>query len=378
MLYEIHMLKNYPPVNLNRDDAGSPKTCFFGGSQRGRISSQCLKHTWRTSELYGTLLPENSIRTKKLYFLIEEELKKSIDDSDFIVAALKKISDFAKGDKKGETKSEKKETDEEKFLTKQVIAYSEDDVKRIAEALIKCFEACGKSVKEFSKKSMTDIESDFVKKNKSASEITFDIALFGRMVTSKVLRNVEAAVQVAHAVSIHTVNQESDYFTAADDLLREGETGAGMIGDIDYNSCCYYFYVAIDTDILAENLKDSPDAAGYIKDILPAFIKLMAFTDPTGKQNSFAGHVLPSLICVEKKETKIPVSLVNAFAKPVNARKGDVVKDGADALKKEIDTNDKCFGIPSERFWFTKDGFEAPEKGTVCASVQELCEKCAE
>ena len=45
MLIEIHMLKNYPPVNLNRDDSGAPKTCFFGGVQRGRISSQCLKRS---------------------------------------------------------------------------------------------------------------------------------------------------------------------------------------------------------------------------------------------------------------------------------------------------------------------------------------------
>ena len=43
MLYEMHMLKNYPPVNLNRDDTGAPKTCMFGGTMRGRISSQCLK-----------------------------------------------------------------------------------------------------------------------------------------------------------------------------------------------------------------------------------------------------------------------------------------------------------------------------------------------
>jgi len=51
MLYEIHMLKNYPPVNLNRDDSGAPKSCIFGGVARGRVSSQCLKRSWRTSPL---------------------------------------------------------------------------------------------------------------------------------------------------------------------------------------------------------------------------------------------------------------------------------------------------------------------------------------
>ena len=52
MLYEIHMIKNYPPTNLNRDDTGAPKTCMFGGALRGRISSQCLKRSWRTSEIF--------------------------------------------------------------------------------------------------------------------------------------------------------------------------------------------------------------------------------------------------------------------------------------------------------------------------------------
>ena len=61
MLYEIHMLKNYPPVNLNRDDTGAPKSCTFGGTTRGRISSQCLKRSWRKSELF-----ENDIGAEKL------------------------------------------------------------------------------------------------------------------------------------------------------------------------------------------------------------------------------------------------------------------------------------------------------------------------
>ena len=65
MLLEIHMLKNYPPVNLNRDDSGAPKTCYFGGTQRGRISSQCLKRSWRTSDSFREL---NSVgvRTRRM------------------------------------------------------------------------------------------------------------------------------------------------------------------------------------------------------------------------------------------------------------------------------------------------------------------------
>ena len=76
MLIEVHMLKNYPATNLNRDETGSPKTCLFGGYTRGRISSQCLKRSWRKSEiLSGEIGEENlGIRTRKFPQLVCEAL----------------------------------------------------------------------------------------------------------------------------------------------------------------------------------------------------------------------------------------------------------------------------------------------------------------
>jgi CRISPR system Cascade subunit CasC len=43
MFVEIHILQNFAPSNLNRDDPGMPKDCEFGGYRRTRISSQCFK-----------------------------------------------------------------------------------------------------------------------------------------------------------------------------------------------------------------------------------------------------------------------------------------------------------------------------------------------
>ena len=65
MLIEVHILKNYPPVNLNRDENGVPKSCMFGGTMRGRISSQCLKRSWRTSEVFKNV-GSNGIRTARI------------------------------------------------------------------------------------------------------------------------------------------------------------------------------------------------------------------------------------------------------------------------------------------------------------------------
>ncbi len=46
-LIELHILQSFPVSCLNRDDVGSPKTATFGGVNRARISSQCLKRAIR-------------------------------------------------------------------------------------------------------------------------------------------------------------------------------------------------------------------------------------------------------------------------------------------------------------------------------------------
>lgn len=56
MLIEVHAIQNHSPANLNRDDLGAPKTCFFGGVLRSRISSQSLKRSIRMSEEFRQLL----------------------------------------------------------------------------------------------------------------------------------------------------------------------------------------------------------------------------------------------------------------------------------------------------------------------------------
>lgn len=362
MLYDIHMLKNYPPVNLNRDDTGSPKTCWFGGVQRGRISSQCQKHSWRGSELFEKFFRERGIRTRALQARIEDELRARECDGDFIEAALEGfISDV------GLNVHEK-----HKSITKQIAFYAPQDIIAIADALISAYEECG-SLKEFKKTKETRIKNKLKEAN---IPITIDIAMFGRMVTSDTFRRVEAAVQVAHAISTHAVNMESDFFAAVDDLMdNTDDNKVAMLDDIDFNSCCYYQYVSIDTDQLRENLKDSPRCDELMEVLLPAFIRIMAFTDPSGKQNTFAGHTLPSLLCVEIKKDKIPVSYANAFADPVNTRRGGVVGGSIDALCKQIDKLDCAFGIESERFWFCPDSDATPEKAEIFADINALCEK---
>src|SRR5450759_726628 len=67
MLIELHMIQNFAPSNLNRDDTNNPKDCEFGGTRRARISSQCLKRAIRSTPVFAlTTGVDNGTRTRRL------------------------------------------------------------------------------------------------------------------------------------------------------------------------------------------------------------------------------------------------------------------------------------------------------------------------
>jgi hypothetical protein len=207
-----------------------------------------------------------------------------------------------------------------------------------------------------------------------------DIALFGRMTTSDAFEDVEAAMQVAHAVSTHQVVNETDYCTAVDDLGKTGG-GAGHVFEGIYNSACFYKYFSLDWDQLVLNLTGpkpdaEKDAAAYNKwadELKPAaeklaaaalghFIRAAALTTPSGKQNSFASHCDPCGILIEIKKTKIPTSYGNAFAEPVK-RIGEVQDDTADeqsiegrsvaCLADHVHALRNSYGADSTLLWYS-------------------------
>ena len=374
MLYEIHMLKNYPPTNLNRDENGAPKTCLFGGVNRGRISSQCLKRTWRTSPVFQQEIGgENlGIRTRKLPDLVGEKLLEMGVDAKYVELVVPKISGF--GTKEG-TENKKGS------YTAQVIFFGPQDIQAAADAVKGILDQC-KTEKEVKALKGKDLQAAVDGAKDRA--VTLDIALFGRMVTSDAFRDVEASMQVAHALSTNKVAVESDYFTAMDDLLRgetADESGAAMIGDIDYNSSCYYIYASLDTDVLKENLKDAANADEIIAKAIPALLRTMAFTNPSGKQNSFAGHVLPGAVLVEYKNTKIPTSMVNAFVEPVRGGGRDLLGNSIEKLAQEVDCVARNYGLPVEkRIWFCVDKYDmAPQcEALVCKTFPELVDAVTE
>jgi len=325
MFVEIHLLQSFAPSNLNRDDTGSPKDCEFGGARRARISSQCLKRAMRKDPSFAaaTQVPLGQ-RTKRLVKLLREKLEsagKPHDQAERVAAAL--VTEYAsKLDPK--TKAADKETQ-----TAVLIYVAESELQAMADALLGQWDA----VASLDDKSLAAKAAEIAKPlTRAHKEITSapDIALFGRMLAEKPELGLDAACQVAHALSTHRVAMEMDFYTAVDDLLGREEPGAGMMGVQGYDSACYYRYARIDWDQLVKNLDGDVDLARRAVDgLMQASVRAV----PSGKQNSTAAFNPPSLALVVVRRDGMAWSLANAFERPVPAdREGGYVRPSIEAL----------------------------------------------
>ena len=318
MLIQIHMLQNYAPSNLNRDDTGSPKNAYFGGILRGRISSQCLKRSIRTSETFTKAFKDGELlamRTKRLPGLIRDGLKAMGVDEATVEAIVHRVPEIGSESGRGAGKVE----DEGVALeTRQLIFIGQNELRPLAEKLLALYQEYGD--KKWKDKKIAEI----TKSLGPSLPRSVDVAMFGRMTTSDAFEDVQAAVQVAHALSVNALEQEFDYFTAVDDI--SGESGAGMIGDVEYNSSTYYKYFNIHWEGLCENLGDD---VGVARQAVLVLLEAAATAQPSGKQNTFAAHNLPDLILVEVREKNLPVSYANAFLKPARLDHKHTLMDNA-------------------------------------------------
>ncbi|MCK9525987.1 MAG: type I-E CRISPR-associated protein Cas7/Cse4/CasC [Limnochordia bacterium] len=365
MLIEVHILQNHAPSNLNRDDTGSPKEAIFGGYKRARISSQCLKRSIRRSEIFqqepGFLL---ATRTRSLPELVRNQLREAGLAEEIAEIGAKKASAF--GTEKG---TERKPNESGYYRTAQTMFLTEKDIRTISEVIAEAAtEANSKAA--FEKVSTKDIQQKA--REKGYRPVSPDIALFGRMVTSEAFEDVDASCQFAHAISTHKVDHEFDYYTAVDDLERladdEAGSGADMIGDIEFNSACYYKYFNIHIEGLIDNLtgkafkrlvspEDEENARDTASKAVKALVEAACKITPTGKQNSFAAHQYPSLVWIEVRDRNLPVSYANAFCNPVNPKTREGLElESANALKEECELLTKLYGLDAkQRFLLTKN-----------------------
>ena len=342
MLIQFHMLQNYAPSNLNRDDTGAPKDALFGGIRRGRISSQCLKRSIRFSSTFREAIDEEllGIRTKALPELIKKELEDmgvSPADSDKMIG---KLNEIIKGStKKSEDKKEEPNEEKIKTTTQQLVFIGKNEIKPFAKQLKAAYDEVGAS------KWKNAEAKDIAQKLGVSLPKSVDIAMFGRMTTSSTIQDVAAAVQVAHAITVNALKPEFDYFTAVDDLSNE--SGAEMIGDIEFNSSTYYKYINIHWEQLLKNLGGDLSIA---KKATLALLEAAATAHPSGKQNTFAAFNLPDFILVEVNKRNLPVSYANAFLTPARqSHESTMVQNAVDALGQYLGKIQETYNLETEK-----------------------------
>ncbi len=331
---DVHVIQTVPPANINRDDAGSPKQAMFGGVLRGRVSSQAWKRAARRELMeQGYDRQVLGVRTDMAPFMLKNSLMdKGLSEEDAERCAV--AAREAWGIKPG--KASEKAAVSEQLKTAYLLFLAREQVDRMADLVL----------------TLDEIPDDAGELAKAMKSLDFggvlgtghsvDVALFGRMVADRASWNVDASTQVAHAISTHGIDVEFDYYTAVDDENAADETGAGMIGTIEFNSATLYRYANIGVHQLLENLEGDVEA---VMAALGAFVKSFAFSMPTGHQNSFGHRTVPQLVALVVRQGQ-PVNLVTAFEAPVAAdAHGGIAMNSVLRLDRELAGMSEQWGL---------------------------------
>ena len=329
-LIELHILQSFPVTCLNRDDLGAPKSALFGGVPRARVSSQCWKRAVREYFHNTDKQFSETVRTKYLLHLFADTIKKedhSKSDEDSISIA-KKILSVSSGDKKLFGK-----LDDRKGIVDTLFFISEQTATAIVKYVLK---------KLSENESYTPTFREISEMLKEQVSDAADIALFGRMVAADATNTVEGAALFSHALSTHAVRSELDFFSAVDDEKKDADdAGAGQIGTIEYSSACYYRYIGVNLDLLKRSNLFNQE---QITAVLENFVRAAILANPSARKNSMFGQGLPSYVLAIKRSGQ-PISLANAFEKPVLAKNGGFVEPSIAAIKKEWADIKAAFGI---------------------------------
>ena len=288
-LIELHMLQSFPVNCLNRDQFGSPKSTVFGGVPRARISSQCWKRAIRLmARDENKMFSDNRSRC---FFYRLEKIFVTLGYSE------EEAQKFVKHIVEGNTPKKKKN-----FSLDAAYYFSDSELNAAARAYL-------------SSNTPKDKIAAVTKALKGITRDGIDIAFFGRMVADSDL-TLEGAAMFSHAISVNRVDNDLDFFTAVDDLKPKEKTGSAHMGDIEFNTACYYRYVALNLDLLADQDHLSALSQEDRKSAVATFLRACAMATPDARKNSMLANTLPGFILGIARRGA-PLSLANAFETPV-------------------------------------------------------------
>ena len=324
---QIHTLHSYPAALLNRDDSGLAKRMPFGGAVRTRISSQCLKRHWRVSQdefaLKNIAGSTSAIRSRNT---VERRVMQPLRDggqvAEDVLAAVGTAFNVGVYGGSGTSETGRQplllglpEVEHLHQRAAAICAEHSNDAKAAGDAATALFTARRGEGNNF--RALLD---------SARLPAGLEGALFGRMVTSDPGANIDAAVHVAHAFTVHEEESESDYFSVVDDLQGADEdAGAAHIGDMELTTGLFYGYVVVDVPGLVSNLEgcdadqwDSADRTLAAK-VVEHLVHLIATVSPGAKLGSTAPYGYADLMVVEAG-TRQPRSLANAYRDPAKAQ----------------------------------------------------------
>ncbi len=357
---QIHTLHGYTAVLLNRDDSGLAKRMSYGGSIRTRISSQCLKRHWRTAAgsfaLDGIDGATAATRSREIVTRkVVEPLKEAGHDESVVKVIDDALQKAVYGDKGTERSSR-----QPLLLGQPEIEYLASVARDLAEQFPNDAQEAARAADAWRKGASANLKA-----LRAATTLPGGLvaALFGRMVTADVEANIDAAIHVAHAFTVHEEESESDYFTVVDDLRRvDDDAGADHIGETELTSGLFYGYVVVDRRTLLKNLGGDTDMA---EEVVRRLVHLIATISPGAKLGSTAPYDFASWILVEAGDCQ-PRSLAEAFRNPCKP----LVEAAEAAVTTHIERLDGAYGRDQERRAMTLTGTEVP--GTELLPLADL------
>lgn len=293
---ELHIIQNFPPSCLNRDDTGMPKECLFGGVRRARVSSQCLKRWMR--DHFEQTGREIGVRTRELrsemrdimHDDLTEERREQLNE---VLNVFISLYYSAMAPQKPQT-------------TKVPLFVGRAEMHEIAKCVNELWEpllqeanarqadvAEAKAAKDATRKFRPRPKKEVLTADKTIDERlksaqrSLDLALFGRMMAEKPTKNVDGSCQVAHAISTHRVHPELDYFTTVDDVTNRRMKQARSLGLSDEDTTGPDFFAAADSlDEVEAN--DTDDTGSEEDDVDEAAEDAVDSSDESGASSGAA------------------------------------------------------------------------------------------
>ena len=364
---QIHTFHSYPAALLNRDDSGLAKRMPFGDAVRTRISSQCLKRHWRVAEDEFALsaIRPDAVRSRNVVDRqVMQPLRDAGETPDEVLDAVGTAFNTGVYGSSGTSESGRQPLllglPEVKYLREKaaaICAEHPDDAKAATAAVEDLFHTRKGEGNNFrAMRQSADLPGGLVG------------ALFGRMVTSDPAANIDAAIHVAHAFTVHREESESDYFSVVDDLQQDDEdAGAAHIGDMELTAGLFYGYVVVDGPGLVSNLTGcDTDAWGSAdKDlagkVINHLVHLIATVSPGAKLGSTAPYACADLMLIEAG-TRQPRSLANAFRSPTRAQ----VADATTAMEDYLSKLDAAYGAKESRRVMSVEDTALPNAERLC------------